>query len=314
MIRLTILASILAGPAVAEVPADVVGRYAPPMTPVEACAVGYLQLSSDGQLLATGIAGDGGWLCTPDKEGWSCREGEIVDGVLHLPRRDGTAPVTRMLPVPEDGVLLWEIDSQLPKKMQACGEVAVAVPGIGLPEVPPPAQVADAALTAADGPLVGEMTAVPGTFPVTGIFGVLPQEDPSVAFALRTLADPDASGPMRQMAESLVASACQSPLVLTPGGRVLDVAAGDGEWTLRGVADCAAEGEAIACRSAARRDGTFVADPAGRESRWSMSTADTGWQMCREGAGCGLLLACPPALAELPVAGGETLSRMLNGL
>lgn len=312
MIRLSLLVSLLAGPAVAEVPADVVGRYAPPMTPVEACAVGYLQLSSDGQLLATGIAGDGGWLCAPDGEAWSCRAGDMVDGTLHLPRRDGTAPVTRMLPVPEEGVLLWEIDSPLPKEMQACGDVAAAIPGVGLPDVPPPAQVDAAALAAADGPVVGAASAVPGTFAVTGVFGVLPQDDPSVALALKTLSDPEASETMRQMAEGIVSAGCQSPMVLTPGGRMLDVAAAGGGWTLRGIADCAADGEAIACRSATQRNGTFVADPEGRASRWTLTNGEPGWQMCREDAGCGTLAACPAGLASMPVDEGMSLAEMLD--
>lgn len=315
MIRPLTLSLLFAAPAASEVPPDIVGLYAPPLMPADMCAVGHLQLSADGQLLGTGTAAGDGWLCAPGGEAWDCRRGEIVDGVLEIPRRDGTAPVTKMLPVPEEGALLWDVDGLLPKELAACGVITSALPGVGLPPTPPPARVDAVALADADGPIVGVGTAVAGVFPVEGIFGPLPEDDPSVALALKTLADPKAAETMRQMAESMMLAGCQTPLALTPGGRLVDVSfTGDG-WTLRGVADCAPDGEAIACHRAAKRGGSFVADPSGDESRWRFDEGEDGWRLCREGAkGCAMLVACPDATTAPQVGGGKSLAETVAGL
>ena len=315
MIRTLLPAALLAlgHPALAQAPEGFAGLYAGPGMPVETCRFGHLQLYPDGQLIGTGMSAGEAYLCRPGTDGLDCLEGELVEGALTVPRRDGTTRTVRVGLDPAGSALRWDLGAALPRPMERCGPVE-ALPSLALPDDPPPARVDEAALDASTGLVVGG-AAEPGSLPLAGLFGALP-DDPMTRRALRLRADPGEAASALDLAanESLLLAACQAPMVLTEGGRIFDVSRAGEAWTLRGMAECRAAGDGIAeCRRAKTREGGFTADPDGAPSRWTFREDPEATVLCREGnPGCAILVPCPAESGAMATVAGGPLADLVR--
>lgn len=312
---------ILATPLHAEIPQAATGLYAPPLQPAALCPMGHYRLYPDGRLLGVGTVVKPGYLCRDGGEALDCYEGEMDGAVLHVPRRDGTAPRTRMLPVPEEGVLLWDVDGRLPKPMERCPAFTPLMPELTLADDAPAAVVDEAALEAAGGAVIATAgqpgAGTPGAFPVTGIFGLVP-ESPLLLKALDTLAAPEGSveEKERQTAEGLLGAACAPPYALGADGRMTTFLVVQGVLRAKDVLGCAPEEGRLTCRYHAKRNGQFIADPEGRQALVRIDTTQEPARLCREDAGvCTVMVPCPEAMADMPVEGlapGATLGSLVQ--